>query len=39
MHYNTFDLIAQDGEAFARRCREEVGVECQVVKPGDSIEV
>lgn len=39
MHYNTFDLIAQDAEAFARRCREEKGVECVVLEPGGSVEV
>lgn len=39
MHYNTFDLIAQDADAFARRCKNEVGVDCVVLKPGESIEV
>jgi len=39
MHYNTFDLIAQDGAAFARRCQEEVGVNCQVLQPGESVEI
>lgn len=39
MHYDTFDLIAQDGEAFARRCKETLGVECVVLPPGGTIEV
>lgn len=39
MHYNTFDLIAQDAETFARRCREEKGVECVVLQPGGNVEV
>ncbi|MER3414357.1 MAG: metal-dependent hydrolase [Armatimonadota bacterium] len=39
MHYSTFDLIAQDAEEFARRCKDEIGVECTVLKPGMSIEL
>lgn len=39
MHYNTFELISQDAQVFARRCKDEVGVECTVLKPGESAEV
>lgn len=39
MHYNTFDLIAQDPEEFARKVREGTGARPVVVAPGGSIEV
>jgi L-ascorbate metabolism protein UlaG (beta-lactamase superfamily) len=39
IHYKTFDVINQDEQAFARRCREEKGVLCQVLNPGDSYEL
>lgn len=38
VHYNTFDLIAQDGEAFARQV-EATGRRCHPLKPGESIEI
>lgn len=38
MHYNTFEPIQQDPEAFAVRVRER-GVECRVLEPGEQTEV
>ena len=38
IHYNTFDPIKQDADAFARRCQDEKGVSCVVLKPGDTHE-
>lgn len=38
MHYNTFDLIAQDPNAFARRVAAETGAECVVLAPGESLQ-
>jgi L-ascorbate metabolism protein UlaG (beta-lactamase superfamily) len=39
MHYNTFDLIVQDPEAFARKVREETGARPVVLAPGESVEI
>jgi L-ascorbate metabolism protein UlaG (beta-lactamase superfamily) len=39
MHYNTFDLIKQDGEGFAQRCQKEKGTPCKVLKPGETVEI
>lgn len=36
MHYRTFGWIEQDEMAFARRCEEQKGVPCVVLKPGES---
>jgi L-ascorbate metabolism protein UlaG (beta-lactamase superfamily) len=38
MHYNTFPLIAQNAQAFARRL-ESKGIRCTVLEPGQSLEV
>ncbi|XOB97765.1 metal-dependent hydrolase [Deinococcota bacterium DY0809b] len=38
IHYNTFPLIEQDGEAFVARART-LGVEGAALKPGEAIEV
>jgi L-ascorbate metabolism protein UlaG (beta-lactamase superfamily) len=35
-HYNTWDLIRQDPEAWGRRVRSETGVQVHVLNPGDS---
>ena len=34
IHYNTFDLIAQDAAAWAARVRKETQAEPVVLKPG-----
>jgi L-ascorbate metabolism protein UlaG (beta-lactamase superfamily) len=39
IHYNTWDLIAQDAAAWAKRVKEETGVPVSVVKPGEWVEV
>lgn len=39
MHYNTFDVIAQDPEVFARRVREETQAKPVVLAPGESIAI
>lgn len=36
IHFNTFDLIAQDGIAWAKKVEEEVGCQVHVLKPGDT---
>jgi L-ascorbate metabolism protein UlaG (beta-lactamase superfamily) len=36
VHYNTWDLIVQDAEAWARRVRQETGARPVVLKPGQS---
>jgi L-ascorbate metabolism protein UlaG (beta-lactamase superfamily) len=38
MHYNTFDLIAQDPVPFADRVQSETGARCVVLEPGGSVE-
>ena len=38
MHYDTFDLIAQDAEAWKRRVEAETGSRCAVLEPGGSVE-
>ena len=35
IHYNTFDLIKQDGQAFVEKVRQQ-GIEGQVVQPGEA---
>ena len=37
MHYNTFDLIAQDAQQFARRVQSETSARCTVLEPGESV--
>jgi len=39
IHYDTWDLIAQDPETWADRVRAETGVEVIVLKPGQSIDI
>ena len=39
IHYNTFDLIAQDSAAWATRVRQETRAEPVVLKPGEWAEV
>jgi L-ascorbate metabolism protein UlaG (beta-lactamase superfamily) len=34
IHYNTWDLIAQDGDAWAKRVREATDTEAVILKPG-----
>lgn len=36
IHYNTFDLIAQDGSAWANRVQNETSARVHVLKPGES---
>jgi L-ascorbate metabolism protein UlaG (beta-lactamase superfamily) len=38
MHYNTFDLIAQDPRQFAERVHAETAARCVVLEPGGSVE-
>jgi len=37
IHYNTWGLIAQDAEAWARRVKKETAAEPHVLKPGESL--
>jgi L-ascorbate metabolism protein UlaG (beta-lactamase superfamily) len=36
IHYNTFDLLAQDANAWAARVEKEMGTKVVVLKPGES---
>jgi L-ascorbate metabolism protein UlaG (beta-lactamase superfamily) len=36
IHYNTFDLIRQDADAWARRVAQETDTQPHVLKPGES---
>jgi len=36
IHYNTWELIAQDPEAWARRVHQETNTQAHVLKPGES---
>jgi L-ascorbate metabolism protein UlaG (beta-lactamase superfamily) len=36
IHYNTWDLIAQDAAAWAKQVKAETGAEVHVLKPGES---
>lgn len=38
MHYDTFDLIAQDAGAWKRKVEEIGGLRCEVLEPGGSVE-
>lgn len=37
IHYNTFDLIKQDPEAFAQKVAAETRSRCEILKPGDAL--
>lgn len=39
IHYNTFPLIEQDAHAWAKRVKEETGVETVVLNPGENVSV
>jgi L-ascorbate metabolism protein UlaG (beta-lactamase superfamily) len=39
IHYNTFDVIKQDPNAWAARVEKETPAKVTVMKPGDTIEV
>ena len=39
IHYNTWDLIAQDPQAWADRVREETSTRVEVLEPGHSLKV
>lgn len=39
IHYNTFDLIAQDASAWAKRVKQETQAEPVVLKPGEWLDV
>ena len=39
IHYNTFDIIAQDPHAWAKRVRAETSAEPVVLEPGESYEL
>lgn len=39
IHYNTFDLIAQDPEQWAGRVEGETNTRVKVLKPGESMEI
>jgi L-ascorbate metabolism protein UlaG (beta-lactamase superfamily) len=36
IHYNTFDLLAQDENAWAQRVQNETSAKVVVLKPGES---
>lgn len=38
VHYNTFPLIRQDADAFARAC-EEKGIRCVPLRPGENLDL
>jgi L-ascorbate metabolism protein UlaG (beta-lactamase superfamily) len=39
IHYNTFDLLAQDADAWAKRVEEQTDSKVHVLQPGDSFEL
>jgi L-ascorbate metabolism protein UlaG (beta-lactamase superfamily) len=39
IHYNTFDVIKQDAQAWARRVESETSVDVKVLKPGETLEL
>lgn len=39
MHYDTFDVIRQDAEAFKRRVESETDARCLVLRPGDAVDL
>lgn len=36
IHYNTYDLISQDAQAWARKVEQETGAKVHILKPGES---
>jgi len=38
IHYNTFDVIKQDPDAWAARVNNETDTKAVVLKPGESLE-
>jgi L-ascorbate metabolism protein UlaG (beta-lactamase superfamily) len=39
IHYDTFDVIKQDADAFASRVEAETTAKCVVLKPGDTLQL
>ena len=39
IHYNTFEVIQQDAQAFARRVAAETQAECVVLAPGETVDM
>ena len=39
IHYDTFEVIKQDPQAWALRVEEETATKVTVMKPGDSLEL
>lgn len=39
IHYNTWDLIAQDPQAWAERVKKETGAQAHIIAPGGTFEV
>ncbi|HZJ09636.1 MAG TPA: metal-dependent hydrolase [Trueperaceae bacterium] len=39
MHYDTFDLLSQDAVAFASAVRSRTSAECEVLRPGETIDL
>ena len=39
IHYNTFDVIKQDAQAWAIRVQQETTAKVTVMNPGDTIEL
>lgn len=39
MHYDTFDLIAQDADAWKARVEKKTDARCVVLRPGESVDV
>lgn len=39
MHYDTFPVIKQDAAAFKERVEKELSVKCQILQPGQSLEI
>ncbi len=39
IHYDTFDMIRQDGPAFGRRVERETGAKARVLEPGGTLEL
>ena len=39
MHYNTFPLLKQDPEAFAKAVADETSSKAIVLKPGQSVDL
>jgi L-ascorbate metabolism protein UlaG (beta-lactamase superfamily) len=39
IHFNTWDLIAQDGQSWANKVEKEVNCQVHVLKPGDTFKL